>query len=107
MPDRFLFFLAAGLDVENLDDYGFIGQIESPSYYILGLIWQYFTVSNSPEAKKGGAKNDVCKFCVEIFSGCCTTRATATFWGVLCWAKLKLEYGHILQSTKKLMTEEQ
>ena len=40
-------------------------QIESPSHYI----WQYFTVSNSLEAKKGGAKNAVCKFCDKIFSG--------------------------------------
>ena len=53
-------------------------QIESPSYYI----WQYFTVSNSLEAKKGGAKNTVCKFCDKIFSGCCTQQQP-TFWGVL------------------------
>ena len=45
-------------DVENVDEDGCIKQIESPSYYI----WKYFTVSNSSEAKKGGAKNAVCKF---------------------------------------------
>ena len=43
--------------VENVADDVCIEQIESPSYYI----WQYFTVSNSSEAKKGGAKNAVCK----------------------------------------------
>ena len=52
-------------------------QIKSPSYYIL----QYFTVSNSSEAKKGGAENAVCKFCDKIFSGCCTTRATDQILG--------------------------
>ena len=51
-------------------------QIENPSHYI----WKYFTVSNSSEAKKDGAKNAVCKFCDKIFSGCCT-RATAHILG--------------------------
>ena len=77
-------------DVENVDEDGCIKQIESPSYYI----WKYFTVSNSSEAKKGGAKNTVCKFCDKIFSGCCTQQQP-TFWGVLYWAKLLLEYGHV------------
>ena len=52
---------------------GFIKQTDRSSYYI----WQYFTVSNSSEAKKGGAKIAACKFCDKTFSGCCTTRATA------------------------------
>ena len=35
-----------------------IKQTDRPSYYI----WQYFTVLNSSEATKGGAKIVVCKF---------------------------------------------
>ena len=38
---------------------GCIKQTDRSSYYI----WQYFTVSNSSEAKKGGAKIADCKFC--------------------------------------------
>ena len=47
--------------LENLD--GCIKQIESRSYYI----WQYFTVSNSSEAKKDDVKNAVCNFCDKTF----------------------------------------
>ena len=64
-------------DIEISDDDGCIERKESPSYYI----WQHFTISNSSEAKKGGAKNAVCNFCDKIFSGCCTTRATAHILG--------------------------
>ena len=46
-----------GIEVE-VDD-GCIKQTVRSSYYIL----QYFTVSNSSEAKKGGVKIAVCKFC--------------------------------------------
>ena len=56
---------------------GCIKQTDRSSYYI----WQYFTVSNSSEAKKGGAKIAACKFCDKTFSGCCTTRATAHILG--------------------------
>ena len=52
---------------------GCIKQTDGSSYYI----WQYFTVSNSSETKKGGAKIAACKFCDKIFRGCCSTRLTA------------------------------
>ena len=54
---------------------GCIKRTESSSYYI----WQYFTVSNSSDHEKGGAKIAVCKFCDNTFSasGCCTSRAAA------------------------------
>ena len=61
-------------DVENVDD-------DAADRKPITLKLQYFTVSNSSEAKKGGAKNAVCKFCDKIFSGCCTTRATAHILG--------------------------
>ena len=64
-------------DVEVEVDDGCIKQTDRSSYYI----WQYFTVSNSSEAKKGGAKIAVCKFCDKSFSGCCTTRAAAHILG--------------------------
>jgi hypothetical protein len=64
-------------DVEVEVDDGCIKQTDRSSYYI----WQYFTVSNSSEAKKGGAKIAVCKFCDKTFSGCCTTRAAAHILG--------------------------
>ena len=63
------------MEVEVND--GFIKQTDRSSYYI----WQYFTVSNSSEAKKGGAKIAACKFCYKIFSGCCNTRAAAHILG--------------------------
>jgi hypothetical protein len=47
----------------EVDD-GCIQQTDRSSYYI----WQYFTVSNSSEAKKGGAKIAICKFCDKTFS---------------------------------------
>ena len=57
---------------------GCIKQTDRSSYYI----WQYFTVSNSSEAEKGGANIAACKFaCNTIFSCCCTTRATAHIFG--------------------------
>ena len=46
-------------DVEVEVNDGCIKQTDRSSYYI----WQYFTVSNSSEAKKGGAKIADCKFC--------------------------------------------
>jgi hypothetical protein len=58
-------------DVEVEVDGGCIQQTDRPSY----SIWQYFTVSNASEAKNGGAKIAVCRFCDKTFSGCCTTRA--------------------------------
>ena len=67
-PEIFEFF--------EVDD-GCIQQTDRSSYYI----WQYFTVSNSSEAKKGGAKIAVCKFCDKTFSGCCTTGAAAHILG--------------------------
>ena len=45
-------------DVEVEVDDGCIKQTDGSSYYI----WQYFTVLNSSEATKGGAKIVVCKF---------------------------------------------
>ena len=63
------------VDLEIED--GCIKETESSSYYI----WQYFTVSNSSDPKKGGAKIAVCKFCDKTFSGCCTSRAAAHILG--------------------------
>ena len=40
-------------------------------------VWQYFTVTNNTEAKKGGSKNAQCMFCDKSFSGCSTSRAAA------------------------------
>ena len=31
-------------------------------------VWQYFTVTNNTEAKKGGSKNAQCMFCDKSFS---------------------------------------
>jgi hypothetical protein len=41
------------------------------------FFWQYFTVTNHTEAKKGGSKNACCMFCDKIFSGYSTARAAA------------------------------
>ena len=65
------------VDLEIGDTDGCIKRKESSSYYI----WQYFTVSNSSDPKKGGAKIAVCKFCDKTFSGCCTSRAAAHILG--------------------------
>ena len=89
-------------DVEVKVNDGCIKLTDRSSYYI----WQFFTVSNSSEVKKDGAKIAGCKFSDKIFGGCCTTRATATFWGVMYQGKLKLEYRHVLLSTKKMMIAE-
>ena len=62
-------------------------------------MWQYFTISNSSEAKKGGAKIAASKFCDKAFSGCCTTRATAHILGRPVLGQTKVEYNHVLQST--------
>ena len=64
-------------DVEVEVDNGCIQQTDRSSYYI----WQCFTVSNSSEAKKGGAKIAVCNFCDKTFFGCSTARATAHILG--------------------------
>ena len=64
---------------------------ESPSYYI----WQYFTVSHSSDAKKGGAKNAVCKFCDKTFSGCCTSRAAAHILGRPVLGQTKAGIQHV------------
>ena len=44
-------------------------------------VWQYFTVENHTEAKKGGSKNALCMFCDKVFSGCSTARAAAHLLG--------------------------
>jgi hypothetical protein len=44
-------------------------------------VWQYFTVTNHSNPKKGGSKNAVCMFCDKIFSGCGTSRAAAHILG--------------------------
>ena len=43
--------------------------------------WQYFTVTNNTEARKGGSKNAQCMFCDKFFAGCSTTRAAAHILG--------------------------
>ena len=40
-------------------------------------VWQFFTVTNSTDPKKGGSKNARCMFCEKSFSGCSTARAAA------------------------------
>ena len=58
-----------------------IQQTDRSSYYI----WQYFTVSNSSEAKKGGAKIAVCKFCdnLKTFSLAVLSEQRPTSWGAM------------------------
>ena len=40
-------------------------------------VWQFFSVTNSTDPKKGGSKNACCMFCEKSFSGCSTARAAA------------------------------
>ena len=74
----FTFSFFAGLekmaDVENVDD-------DEADRKPIILYLAIFYCFNSSEAEKGGAKNAVCKACDKIFSGCCTTRATAHILG--------------------------
>ena len=45
------------------------------------MFWQYFTVTNNANARKGCTKNAVCMFCDKSFSGCSTSRAAAHVLG--------------------------
>ena len=40
-------------------------------------VWQFFSVTNSTDPKKGGSKNACCMFCEKSLSGCSTARAAA------------------------------
>ena len=61
----FQFYAIANLDKTSTANDGCIKQTDRPSYYI----WQYFNVSNSSEAQKGGANIAACNFCDKTFSG--------------------------------------
>ena len=65
------------VDPEIGDADGCIKDTESSPYYV----WQYFTISNSSDPKKGGANDAVCNFCDKTFSGCCTLKAAAHILG--------------------------
>jgi hypothetical protein len=76
-------------DIEILDDNPRQEQQESRSKYV----WQYFTITNSSEVQKGGAKNAVCMFCDKKFSGCSTTRAAAHILGCPVLGQLESKAG--------------
>jgi len=70
------FFLVAtrmGDDAIMIDDAELPGSEAAKDHFV----WQYFTVTNNTDPKKGGAKNALCMFCDKNFSGCSTSRAAA------------------------------
>ena len=94
-------------DVEVEVNDGCIKQTDRSSYYI----WQYFTVSNLSEAKKAFKKVvqrlQLAKFATKYSVVAVLPEQLPTFWDVLYQAKLKLEYRHVLQSTKTMTIGEQ
>jgi len=70
-PAKF-FFCCYGHGINDAD-------LEQPESEVVEAhyVWQYFTVTNNTEAKKGGSKNAQCMFCDKSFSGCSTSRAAA------------------------------
>ena len=66
------------------------------------FVWQYFAVANNTDARKAGAKNAVCMFS-SVNAVCSSTYLRTSSGPVL--AREKLEYVHVLLSTKKTMTD--
>ena len=66
-------------DVEVEVNDGCIKQPDRFSY----SIWQYFAVSNSSEAEKGGAKIAACKFVTKPLVAAVLPEHRPTFWIVL------------------------
>ena len=69
------FLLLSRMDGHGIND----ADLEQPESEVVEAhyVWQYFTVTNNTEAKKGGSKNAQCMFCDKSFSGCSTSRAAA------------------------------
>ncbi len=68
-----IFFFLVADDAIMIDDAELPGSEAAKDHFV----WQYFTVTNNTDPKKGGAKNALCMFCDKNFSGCNTSRAAA------------------------------
>ena len=70
-----IFVVVTRMDGHGIND----ADLEQPESEVVEAhyVWQYFTVTNNTEAKKGGSKNAQCMFCDKSFSGCSTSKAAA------------------------------
>ena len=93
------------VDLEIGDGDGCFKEIESSSYS--DYIWQYFTVSNSSDPEKSGAKLAVCKILVPNLQWLMYLEGSSPHFGEFCIRPSKSWNTGMYHHKKKMTTGEQ